>query len=44
LSDDEYIDAIAHMLAVSNVPAGERPLEADALALTGILIRMQPQR
>jgi mono/diheme cytochrome c family protein len=44
LSDEEYLDAIAHMLAVSNVPAGERPLEADALALGGILIRMQPSR
>lgn len=44
LSDEEYLDAIAHMLAVSNVPAGARPLEADAVALAGILIRMQPAR
>jgi mono/diheme cytochrome c family protein len=43
LSDDQYIDAIAHMLAVSEMPAGEKELPADPKVLAGIVIRQEPE-
>jgi hypothetical protein len=36
LTDQEFIDIIAYMLAVSGAPAGEIELTADALALARI--------
>jgi len=38
LSDQEFIDLIAYMLAVSEAPAGSDELEPDAAQLTGITI------
>jgi mono/diheme cytochrome c family protein len=43
LTDQQSIDAIAHMLAVSNMPAGDRELPPDAGALAGIVIEVQPR-
>jgi mono/diheme cytochrome c family protein len=42
LSDREYVDLIAHMLARSGVPAGRSELEPDPAMLSAILIRRQP--
>lgn len=42
LSDEEYVDVIAYMLAVSEAPAGSDELEADAVRLTGIAITRAP--
>lgn len=41
LSDQEYIDIIAHMLAASNIPAGEEELPLDPENLAGIVIEQQ---
>jgi mono/diheme cytochrome c family protein len=41
LSEAEYLEAIAQMLATSGVPAGETALTADLARLSRILIRQQ---
>jgi mono/diheme cytochrome c family protein len=41
LTDQQTLDAIAHMLAVSNVPAGDRELPTDVKALANIVIEAQ---
>lgn len=43
LSNQEYIDAIAHMFAVSNMPAGDKELLPDPKTLAGIVIKAQPK-
>lgn len=43
LTDQQAIDAIAHMLAFSGMPAGERELPPDPKALANILIQTQPK-
>ena len=42
LTDQQSIDAVAHMLAVSGIPAGNRELPPDAGALAGIVIEAKP--
>ena len=42
LTDQQSIDAIAHMLAVSGMPAGNRELPPDPGALAGIVIEAKP--
>jgi cytochrome c len=41
LTDQQALDAIAHMFAVSNVPAGDRELPLDPKALANIVIDAQ---
>ena len=41
LTDQQTVDAIAHMLAVSNMPAGDRELPLDLKALANIVIEAQ---
>jgi mono/diheme cytochrome c family protein len=41
LSDQESIEAVAHMLAVSGIPAGDKELPPDPTALDGIVIEAQ---
>jgi cytochrome c5 len=41
LTDQQSIDAIAHMLAVSGIPAGNRELPPDPKALVNIVIEAQ---
>ncbi len=41
LTDQQTLDAIAHMFAVSNMPAGERELPLDRKALANIVIEAQ---
>jgi cytochrome c len=41
LTDQQSIDAIAHMFAVSNMPAGQTELPADPKALANIVIEEQ---
>ena len=43
LTDQQSIDAIAHMFAVSDLPAGGRELPPDPGALAGIVIEAQPK-
>jgi hypothetical protein len=43
LTDQQAADAIAHMLAVSNMPAGARELPPDLKALANIVIEAQPK-
>jgi cytochrome c len=43
LTNQQSIDAIAHMLAVSGIPAGNRELPLDPNALASIVIEMQPK-
>ena len=43
LTDQQAADAIAHMLAVSGMPAGNRELPPDPGALAGIVIEPQPK-
>ena len=43
LTDKQSIDAIAHMFAVSGMPAGNRELPVDPNALAGIVIEVQPK-
>ena len=43
LTDQQTIDAIAHMLAVSGMPAGARELPPDPNALASIVIEAQPK-
>src|SRR5262245_12055712 len=42
LTDQQAVDAIAHMLAVSNIPAGERELPLDLNALSSIMMQEKP--
>jgi cytochrome c len=41
-TDQEYIDAIAHMFRLSNMPAGASDLPPDPAALGGIVIKRMP--
>lgn len=43
LTDQQCIDAIAHMFAVSGIPAGDKDLPADLNALARIVIEAQPK-
>jgi cytochrome c len=43
LTDQQSVDAIAHMLAVSGMPAGNRELPPDPNALANIVIGAQPK-
>jgi len=43
LTDQQSIDAVAHMFAVSNMPAGDKELPPDPKALAGIVIEAQPK-
>ena len=43
LTDQQSIDAIAHMFAVSEMPAGSRELPLDPKALANIMIEAQPK-
>ncbi len=43
LTDQDSIDAIAHMFAVSTIPAGDKELPPDKKALEGIVIEGQPK-
>jgi len=43
LTDQQSVDAIAHMLAVSGMPAGGRELPPDPKALVNIVIEAQPK-
>jgi len=42
LTDQQTIDSIAHMLAMSDMPAGNRELPPDLKALANILIQAKP--
>ena len=42
LTDQQSIDAIAHMFAVSNMPAGDKELPPDPKALANIVIEAKP--
>ena len=42
LNENETADAIANMLAVSNVPVGEHELPADRAKLEGMVIHSNP--
>jgi mono/diheme cytochrome c family protein len=44
LTDQQCVDAIAHMLAMSNMPAGDKELPPDADALERIVIEAQPKK
>jgi mono/diheme cytochrome c family protein len=39
LTDQQAIDAVAHMLAVSNIPPGDKELPPDAKALADLVIQ-----
>jgi cytochrome c len=43
LTDQQSIDSIAHMFAVSGMPAGDMELPVDPNALASILIEAQPK-
>jgi mono/diheme cytochrome c family protein len=43
LTDQQTIDSIAHMLAVSGMPAGQKELPPDPKALANILIEATPK-
>jgi cytochrome c len=43
LTDQQSVDAVAHMLAVSGTPTGKRELPPDAGALANIMIDTQPK-
>jgi mono/diheme cytochrome c family protein len=44
LTDQQIIDSIAHMFAVSGMPAGDKELPVDLKALANILIEAQPKK
>ena len=44
LTDQQSLDAVAHMLAVSGIPAGARELPSDPSALANIMIDAQPKK
>jgi mono/diheme cytochrome c family protein len=41
--DQDSIDAVAHMFAVSDIPAGDKELPTDPKALDGIVIMEKPK-
>jgi len=43
LTDQQCVDAIAHMFAISDMPAGNKELPPDLKALTNIMIEAQPK-
>ena len=43
LTDQQSIDAIAHMFAVSGIPAGDKELPPDPKALANMVIETQPK-
>ena len=43
LTEQQSIDAIAHMFAVSNMPPGDKELSSESNALTGLVIEAQPK-
>jgi len=43
LTDRQSIDSIAHMFAVSGMPAGDKELPLDPNALANIMIEAQPR-
>lgn len=43
LTDQQAVDALAHMFAVSGMPAGQRELPPDPGALAKIIIEAQPK-
>lgn len=43
LTDQQTVDAIAHMLAISGMPAGEREMPPDPKALAHMLIQARPK-
>jgi len=43
LTDQQAIDSIAHMFAVSGMPAGDKELPTDQKALANIVIQEQPK-
>jgi hypothetical protein len=43
LTAQQSIDAIAHMFAVSDMPAGDKELPPDPNALANIVIEAQPK-
>jgi cytochrome c len=43
LTDQQSLDALAHMFAVSGIPAGNKELPLDPNALAGIVIEVQPK-
>jgi len=43
LTDQQAIDAIAHMFAMSDMPPGDKELPPDPKALANILIEAQPK-
>jgi mono/diheme cytochrome c family protein len=44
LTDQQAIDAVAHMFAMSNIPPGDKELPLDPNALAGIVIEAQPKK
>ncbi len=42
LSEQQALDAMAHMFAVSKMPAGDKELTSDLKALANIMIEAQP--
>ena len=44
LTDQQTLDAIAHMFAVSNMPAGDKELPLDPKALANIMIEAPPKQ
>lgn len=43
VSDQEYIDAVAHLFVLSNLPAGNKGLLPDSEALGAIVIEPHPE-
>ena len=44
LQPDEYIDLIAYLLKLNDLPSGSEPLPADSVALKKIRIDVKPDR
>ena len=44
LSRQEYADILAHILTLNNVPAGQKELDQDAIALNHIRMTARPQQ
>ena len=44
LTDQQSIDVVAHMFAVSNIPAGDKELPPDPKALEGIVIDAEAKK
>jgi mono/diheme cytochrome c family protein len=43
LSEQQSIDAIAHIFAISNIPPGDTELSSDSKALAGIVLEAKPK-